>query len=495
MSQITITNLTFAYEGSYDTIFEDVSLRIDTRWKLGMTGRNGRGKTTFLRLLQGKYSYQGTIHSPMAFDYFPFETEPEQLPIELVEQIAPDYEYWKLQRELSLLHVDEEVLYRPFQTLSQGEQTKVMLAALFLKEDHFLLIDEPTNHLDARGREVVCRYLQQKSGFILVSHDRAFLDQCVDHILSINRTDIQMQQGNFSSWYQNKQREDQFELSENEKYKKEIRRLNQSARQAANWSDKIEKTKNGQKVSGVKPDKGHIGRQAAKMMKRSKHAQRRKEQAAEEKQKLLKNLDTADELKLEPLKYHSNRLIAIDKVSVFHDEKKVCNRISFSIEQGDRIALQGKNGSGKSSLLNLISGKFLKYEGHLQRGSQLKVSCIPQEPGQLQGTLDAYVRKEGIPKTQFITILRKLDFSREQLEKEMDDYSEGQKKKVLIARSLCEQAHLYIWDEPLNYVDVLSRIQIEDLILTWKPTLVFVEHDREFREKIATKVISLDKFR
>lgn len=121
-----------------------------------------------------------------------------------------------------MLKVSDDVLYRPFSSLSNGEQTKVMLAALFLKENSFLLIDEPTNHLDMKARELVSHYLRSKSGFILVSHDRAFLDHCVDHILSINKTNIEVQKGNFSEWRENKERQDNFELAENDRLKKKI---------------------------------------------------------------------------------------------------------------------------------------------------------------------------------------------------------------------------------------------------------------------------------
>ena len=130
-------------------------------------------------------------------------------------------ETWALCRELSLLEVEEEVLYRPFSTLSQGEQTKVLLALMFLMEGRFLLVDEPTNHLDLHGREVVSRYLSRKHGFILVSHDRSFLDSCVDHVLSLNRTGLEVQQGNFSSWWKNKEYRDQFEQGEQDRLRKE----------------------------------------------------------------------------------------------------------------------------------------------------------------------------------------------------------------------------------------------------------------------------------
>ena len=187
MSMIDVSNLTFGYEGSPELVFDHVSFQIDTDWKLGFTGRNGRGKTTFLRLLQGKYPYSGTISASVAFEYFPYEVTDLSRPgLEVVREIAPEAEDWEIQRELGLLDLAEEALERPFGQLSNGERTKVLLAALFLKENAFLLIDEPTNHLDLEGRRKLGHYLARKRGFLLVSHDRGFLDQCVDHILAIN---------------------------------------------------------------------------------------------------------------------------------------------------------------------------------------------------------------------------------------------------------------------------------------------------------------------
>ena len=155
MSLIQISHLTFWYDGSYDIIFDDVSLQLDTNWKLGFTGRNGRGKTTFLKLLLGQYEYKGSITASVTFDYFPFEVDKQKNTIDIIQEFIPDCEYWQIKKELSLLEVQEEVLWRPFYQLSNGEQTKVLLAALFLRENNFLLIDEPTNHLDALGRKTV----------------------------------------------------------------------------------------------------------------------------------------------------------------------------------------------------------------------------------------------------------------------------------------------------------------------------------------------------
>lgn len=492
MSLINIQNLTFSYDGSYDNLFEQVSFQMDTNWKLGFTGRNGRGKTTFLKLLLGSYEYSGSISSSVSFEYFPFDvTDKTKNTIDIVDSICNDYPYWKLVCELNLLDVSEDVLYRPFDTLSNGEQAKMLLAALFLKENSFLLIDEPTNHLDRNGRELVSQYLNGKRGFILVSHDRAFLDGCVDHILSINRNNIEIQQGNYSSWMQNKERQDMFELAEHDKLKKEIKKLTESAREKADWSDKVEKSKYHTRLGGLRPDTGRIGHKAAKMMKCSKAIENRSHDAVEEKSKLLKNIEKSEELKLSQLAYFKDRLVALHDISINYGEKSVCKQVSFCIEKGDRIALSGRNGSGKSSIIKLICGEAIPYEGNFEKGSGLTISYVSQDTSFLRGSLTEYASRNDIDETLFKTILRKLDLSRVQFEKDASDFSEGQKKKVLLAKSLCEKAHLLIWDEPLNFIDVISRKQIETLLLACKPTILFVEHDRVFCENIATKIVNL----
>lgn len=492
MSLINITNLTFAYEGSYDNIFENVNFQLDTDWKLGFSGRNGRGKTTFLGLLLSKYEYSGNISANVSFEYFPFHVEnKENNTFDVINDIFPDYLHWKLMRELSLLKVSEDVLYRPFDSLSNGEQTKVLLATLFIKENSFLLIDEPTNHLDMNARKLVSDYLNNKSGFILVSHDRSFLDNCVDHILSINKTNIEIQKGNFSGWWENKKRQDNFELAENEKLRRDIKRLSDSTKRTGNWSHEVEKTKNGTRNSGSKVDKGYIGHKAAKMMKRSKAIEQRQKSAIDEKSKLLKNIENSDSLEISQLSYHKNQLAELDHVSILYGEKMVCADISFTIEQGERIALSGKNGSGKSSIIKLICGEDINYTGTFRKDSQLKISYVSQDTSHLQGNLSDYAANNGIDESLFKSILRKLDFSRVQFEKDISAFSGGQKKKVLIAKSLSEKVHLHIWDEPLNFIDIISRMQIEELLLEYSPTILFVEHDREFCNNVATKIIEL----
>lgn len=520
MSQIRVSNLTFSYEGSFDTIFENVSFSVDSHWRLGFIGRNGKGKTTFLKLLMGQETYQGSISTNLFFDYFPYsvsEEEKKQCSESLLEQWKAGCEIWRVICELEKLRLEADILYRPFETLSHGERTKLMLAVLFSGENDFLLIDEPTNHLDQESRELVKKYLCGKKGFILASHDRDLLDACVNHMLVLNRHSIEIQKGNFSSWKLDKDRKDAFNLAQNEKLGQEIRKLHQATRQTDDWAKKNEQTK-----IGFDPVKEHdrclgtrayIGAKTKKLQSRVKQMEQRIERDIEKKEGLLKDIEHMVDLKIMPLRYHKERLLSTRDYSLSYpieqerrDKKEYHVLHDFCMElcQGERVFLQGKNGCGKSSFLKAILShnqagdneennqeKPLFIEkGQLTIASGLIISYISQDTSYLKGDLSHFCMEMGLEESLFKAILRQLDFERAQFDKRMEDYSEGQKKKVLIAASLSKRAHLYIWDEPLNYIDIFSRMQIEKLILQFQPTMLLVEHDIRFQENVSTRIIS-----
>lgn len=520
MSQIYVSNLSFGYEGSEAPVFENVSFHIDSNWKLGLLGRNGKGKTTLLKLFSGKYSYSGSIQASVCFDYFPFELSEKQkqgTADEIIQELFPEYEFWKICRELDLLQMDVSLLYRPFETLSGGEQARIMLAVLFAEEGHFLLIDEPTNHLDTAARKAVQAYLQGKKGFILVSHDRQLLDSCVDHILAIERNRIVIEKGNFSTWWENKSRNDSYEKEQNERLKKEISRLTEASRRTTAWADKAESRK-----IGFDPGKEHdrsigtrsyIGEKSRKMQQRRKNLERRQHSAIEEKEKLLKNLEEPVDLKLRPLEHYKEVYIHGENLCLGYDGRPIGLLLSFEVKRGERVVLQGKNGCGKSSVIKAILQKnsedlsaapkdlYEKAEGNragiqilsgtLEMAAGLKISYISQETSWMRGSLDHFAEKHSADPSLLRTILRQLDFPRSQFSVPIETYSEGQKKKLLTASSLLSQAHLYIWDEPLNYIDVFSRTQIENMILKYQPSMLIVEHDETFVQRCATRVITL----
>lgn len=492
MSIINIKNLTFGYEGNMNNIFKNVSFNIDTDWKLGLIGRNGKGKTTFLKLLLGKYEYTGTISKNVDFDYFPFEVKDKsKIAIEIVYEIAPNAEDWEIIKELSLLNSDAEILYKSFNLLSGGEQVKILLISLFLKENNFLLIDEPTNHLDIETRNNLINYLNKKKGFILVSHDRNFLDKVVNHIISINNTNIEIQQGNYSTWKQNKDRQDKYEIAQNDKLQKDINRLEIAAKNTAKWSDKVEKSKYKTSDAETAIDRGYVGHKSAKMMKKSKVMENRIKKAIDEKTDLLKNIDRNDSLKIVPIESRKNELVIVNNLQIKYNNKEIFSPISFEVKNGDRIAIVGKNGIGKSSILKLIIGKEIQYNGVFKKANDLKISYVSQSTENLKGNLKDFAKENRLDETIFRAMLSKMGFSKLDFDTDIIQMSEGQKKKVLIAKSISESANIYVWDEPLNYIDILTREQIEQAILKYKPTLIFVEHDETFIENVANKIVKL----
>ena len=512
---LEVEHLSFAYRPERP-LFYDVSFAFEQGQVLSILGANGAGKSTLLNCIanlllpqQGEIRLHGTplsrlelreisriigyvpqSHTP-AYDYTVRDfvvmgraphlgtfQQPGRADYDLVDATL---------EEMGLLPLAN----RPYTELSGGERQQVTIARVIVQQPELILLDEPTNHLDLEGRRVVSRYLSRKSGFLLVSHDRAFLDGCVDHIMVINKRDIEVRQGSFSAWWRDKQARDDWERAENARLKREIGRLEDAARRTASWSDRVEAAKKGCRNSGLRPDRGYLGHKAQKMMRRSKAVEARRTEAAEAKAGLLKNIELAEALKLRPLEYPKRCLLEARELAPDYGAGPVCRPVSFTVERGERVALVGRNGSGKSSLLRLALGEEIPLTGLFSLASGLVVSYVPQDASFLRGSLSQFARRYELDETQFKTILRKLDFARVQFEKDLSDYSAGQKKKVLLARSLCQSAHLYVWDEPLNYIDVFSRMQLEELLRACRPAMLLVEHDQAFLEGLADKRVEL----
>ena len=508
MSQIRAADLTFSYDGSAEPVFENASFTLDTDWKLGLIGRNGKGKTTLLRLLTGELSGTGSLSKSVPAAYFPYAVTEEQLgrpAAEFAEELREECELWRVICELSELGEEADILYRPFETLSHGQRTKVLLAILFSGENDFLLIDEPTNHLDAQARMNVREYLSGKKGFILVSHDRDLLDACTDHILVLNRKTIMVQTGNYSCWEENQRRRDQFAEAENEKHRKQIRKLRQAAKRTAEWADKSERTKigfdpireNDRSIS----TRSYIGAKTKKMQSRVKNTEQRIEREIAGQEGLLQDIERTAELKMSPLRHCKDSLVTMRECSFRYEgsAEPVLSGLDLSIRQGGRIALHGANGCGKSTIMRAVLQRAgvipqdasLCVSGVCETASGLIVSYVPQDTSFLHGSIPDICAERGLDRSLFCTVLRQLGLSRAQLAKDVSEYSAGQKKKVLLAASVLTPAHLYIWDEPLNFIDIFSRIQLETLICTYQPTMLIAEHDVRFRENIGAETFIL----
>lgn len=494
MSAIQFKNVTFSYPGG-EPIFQDLTLNLDTAWRLGVTGRNGRGKTTLVKLLTGEIEENsGQVVRPRYVRRFPYEVADKLPPFyEIAEGLEPDVPLWRLTAEVQKIGADAACLFRSFDTLSGGEQTKLQLALLFSAEAEYYLIDEPTDHLDTAGRAAVGRYLSEKPGFLLISHDRTLLDAASTHTLYFTRTGIELERGGISSYLENKRRRENDQKAENERLQKDIKRLNAAAERNAKWSDKVEASKTGIVDYGnVKPDRGHVGHMSAKMMKRAKVIERRVGDMIENKKALLNDVEKTETLVLKAANFKPGALLRFDNVSFSYGEKPCISDVSFSVNAGERLSIVGQNGSGKTTLIKLILGELNPSAGTVTRAEGLNIAYVPQKLDTLSGSLDAFENEiEGVDKTLFRTVLRKFGFDRAMFEKPLSAYSLGQKKLAYLSRAMAGHAHMYIFDELLNYVDIYARTQIESLLISSNAAVVFVEHDAAFVDAVATRTLTL----
>ena len=423
MPNILCRKVSFGYDGTERNIFTDLDLLIDTGWRTALTGRNGRGKTTLLRLVHGELAPdRGRIESPVATRRFPAEVaDPTLCGFDVAKDAAGPYRRWEaemaalldggdddrnldrygtlqarfqeaggytidadLERELAALDIGPSLRTRPFDRLSGGERTRCLLAGLFARDNGFALVDEPTNHLDRGGRALLAEYLRAKPGFLLVSHDRAFLDACIDHVIALNRDTVETRRGAFSTWRAEFLQRLEEQERGNTELRREIGRLEQAGRDRRKGALAREADK------GAHMDKGFIGARAARQMKRALAAERRGERA----------------------------------VGLLRETPR---------------RTKAPTSRDSAQLAWPPSGRAGRHPG----------------------------------------------------DRPIESMSPGQQKTIELARSFLTPADLLLWDEPLNFLDLDAREAIEEVVVQDAPTLVFVEHDAAFVDRVATKSVEL----
>ncbi|MCL0329812.1 ATP-binding cassette domain-containing protein [Apilactobacillus xinyiensis] len=474
MGSIKINNLSFTYSGEDKPIFKNLSLNIDDNWHLGLIGRNGRGKTTFLKILMNELKYSGSISSSVKFNYFPNYNVDENNTVMQI-MTSSGSEEWEAQIELSKIGLGEEYYYRKFNSLSGGEKTKVLIARGFINKDDFPLIDEPTNHLDIEGREVVGKYLKGKSGFICVSHDENFLDLFVDHILSINKETINVMLGNVEKFKHSKEIREEEAINKDKKLNSSINKLNANYLKQRQWAEKKEKESRDSSSR----------RTAKKLMRRAKTFKERAEKEAERKKGLLNDIDNIDKLKTNLTTISGpNLLLSFRSFSLKRDNKPMFKPFDIDFERGERLAIMGKNGVGKTSLLNFIIANHekLQYVGYYLKNFNQKYSYLHQNFVEyLKNNQLKDIGKSDL--TNVYTIMHQLGVKRSRLQSSVDDWSMGEAKKAAIAINLAKPNRLLFWDEPTNYLDIDAREQLIKLINDIKPTILMVDHDLNFIKK------------
>ena len=485
MADIKVKNLTFAYDGQLTPLFKKVNLNIGLDWKLGLLGRNGQGKTTFLKLFLGELAPNGgQIERQTTFQYFPLKIDHPSYPTIMAIQDNYPIEKWKLKKELSkMCSNSDELIWRPYAELSGGEQTKVQLATLFKNDDVFPLVDEPTNHLDGKSRKQIADYLKhKKQGFIVVSHDVAFLNQIIDHVLSIERNTILQFHGNFDTYKVEKENQDQNYLEENQKLKSEIKRLRETSREKKDWAVQREKDNYGNphvKGSGGTGHSGFTSARAKRSMKRSKAIQKRIDQKIKQKQALFNNIIETSPLTINYIPSRKDEILSFKDFQLGYDFP-LFDPVTFTLKCNEQLIVTGQNGIGKSTLFKFILNQVqMNSTGDFHVNPHAKISYLSQSV-KLNGTIMQLADQNGLNFNEILNLLRKLGMPREVFNLPIEQMSKGQQKKVALAKSLVEPANLYLWDEPLNYLDIENQQQILTMIKEKSPTMLIVEHDQKF---------------
>ena len=496
-------------------IFSNVKMEINDKDRVAIVGRNGAGKSTLLKIISGELSFDSgertvsknttigylsqefivredlSIYEEMitCFDeIISLEANLEKLSYELTpENIENDPglldRFDRLQNEV-LTHKDyhykskiESVLYgldftkdvfdKKISTFSGGEKTRLSMAKLLLSEPDLLILDEPTNHLDMENVAWLENYLSSYNGaIVIVSHDRYFLDKVVNVVYNLEFGKLKKYVGNYSKFLKQYEEDYEKQLKEFTSQQKDIKRLEEFVQK-------------------------NIARASTSKMAKSR-------------QKVLDKMELIDNPKKDDkaaniefnIKEQSGRdVLMIENLKVGYDGKQVGNAYNFSVYKGDRIAIVGRNGIGKSTLIKTIAKKQNAIGGSVHYGSKVSLGYYDQKQAEFESSKtilnELWDEYPLMKEAELRTVLGRFLFRGDSVLKIVRDLSGGEKARLQLAKLMLEKNNLLVLDEPTNHLDITSKQVLEDALENYEGTIVFVSHDRYFINKIANKVLDI----
>lgn len=516
MIECSVNNLVKYYGAN--KIFENISFELKTDERIGLIGQNGCGKTTLMKVLMGVEDYYGgsvSFRKGAKSGYLDqiYKCSPNTTVIELLEE---SFEHiWKLKKELKVIedklkHVNGDELEiemknygllleqyeldggyevemninkichglmipdsfrtKSFEGLSGGEKTRVLLAKLLLEQPDILLLDEPTNHLDIGSIEWLENFLSEYKGTVLIiSHDRCFLDKVVNKIIELEPTKANLYDGNYSDYVIEKERRFEIEYSA---YINTQRKIEQMERQIERY-----------RIWGAMRD-------SEKMYVRAKELEKR-----------LDKVEVLDRPTLETSKIRLNNntiqrtgkiVVKVENLGKSFSNKKLFSDLSFTLFYQDRLCIMGENGSGKTTLLKILLGELSPDSGDLSLGANVKVGYLPQNvifENEESTILDYFITKHNITQLEARSELAKMLFLRDDVFKKIKSLSGGEKSRLKLCSLIFDKVNLMILDEPTNHLDIDSREVLEETLINYRGTILFVSHDRYFVDKVATKMM------
>lgn len=520
MIDLSIYNLNKYYGAKQ--ILKDISFDVKTGERVGLIGQNGCGKTTIFKILMGLEEYQGgeiSIRKGARLGYLnqipdyeegvtvmqvlegafeelfrikhQLEKLEEQLGILEGEALARALEtYGKLMEQFERaggyetetrmnkttegLKLDPQMLKLPFQSLSGGEKTRVILAKILLEAPDILLLDEPSNHLDLVAVEWLEGYLRDYKGTLLViSHDRYFLDAVANKIVELRSDHVDIYHGNYSWYVTEKERRFLIDLKNYQNEQRKIERMEEQIARYRIWGEM---------------------RDSEKMFKRAKELEKR-----------LEKMDTPVKPILENRKIRLNRMVIgrtgklvleAEGISKGFGDKELLKEIGFTLFYQDSACILGRNGCGKSTLLKLIVGEHTADEGVIRTGAQVNIGYLPQNvvfEDEEQTILEYFSRLHNITIGEARSHLAKVLFCKDDVNKKIKFLSGGEKSRLKLCSLTFNGANLLILDEPTNHLDIDSREVLEETLMSFPGTLLFVSHDRYFINKVADRILSLEE--
>lgn len=505
-----------------DTILENISFTVNEGDKVGIIGVNGTGKTTLFKVLSGIYGYDGgdiylgkgveigyleqntnfqsekTIYEEVLevfSDLMDMENYIRGLEIKIAEEgsnpnskildkLMNEYsQKLELFSELNGYGYKSEVkgilkglgfsdsdMETPINILSGGEKTRVLLSKLLLKNPSLLLLDEPTNHLDSDAIEWLEVFLKQYKGtVIIISHDRYFLDQVVNRVFEIHNKRLKTYNGNYSKFIELSKVEKELEVKKYEDQQKEIKKQEESI-------DRL------------------------KAYGREKHLKR-----ARSKEKMLDKVDVLDKpdvfrkkasIQFSPSVSSGNDVLQVEDISMGYGERILFKDINFNIYRGEKVALIGANGIGKSTLFKIIMNEIIPLTGTTKLGANVHVDYFHQEQKTLN--LDNTIIDEiwndhpSLNQTTLRNMLGSFLFEDEEVFKKISTLSGGERARVAILKLILSNSNFLLLDEPTNHLDIDSKEVLEEALLNYTGTLFTISHDRYFLNTVVDKILVLD---
>lgn len=470
------------------SILKNIDFTVQKGDRIGIVGNNGAGKSTLANLLTGKIEMDdGIIEMPSGPISIGYVKQAAEEALADLEEAAISSSILEQTSQLGLAKVQTWDQERRSH-LSGGEKTKLSLAKVWASQSDLLLLDEPTNHLDFKGTQwLIEEMISFPGAIIVISHDRYFLDQTVRQIIEIEDGESFIYQGNYTDYYQEKERQYQSQLHRYDTQQKHKEKIENQMSHLQNWSDKAHRQSTKQegfkefyRVKAKKMDK----QIKSKMKRLEKELEKNKVEKPKEKEEL--------HFHFKQSKKRGKRIVEVKNGEMKFGERILFQNSHFYLKSGERIGILGENGCGKTTLLRVIMGEIGFSSGELWKSHSLNIGYLSQDVTDLDETKTileylGLTVKEEIGEAR--TIFANIGFNADKINQRISSLSLGERTRVKLVKLLLDEVDLLILDEPTNHLDLASRESLEIMLHAYEGTILTVSHDHYFLEKMCDKLL------